>query len=47
MSVKPLQPFQAITQSGEKPSLAMLEAFQRLVEEVQRLEARVKALENP
>ena len=47
MSAKPLQPFQPVTAKGDRPSLDLVEVIQRLVDEVDRLKARVEQLENP
>lgn len=45
MTVKPLLPLSPITAEGQRPSLAMLEVIQRLVDKVEELEARIAVLE--
>lgn len=45
MSVVPLLPQQAVTEKGDRASRELVVIIQRLVAEVQSLEARVAALE--
>ena len=43
--MKRLIPQQKVTESGEKPSLALLEVLNALAAKVEELEARIAALE--
>lgn len=47
MTLKPLQPLTPITVDGNRPSMALVEVIQRLVDKVEELEARIAVLEGP